>query len=297
MRKVLLLLVLVIVALATTAAIAVNYQRPIRTITVEDDSGTLLVYFRQPERLVVLDASAGRLLRQIGLEARVVGVSEEAAELFPDAELLGPVGQADPLSIVALRPDLVLMGRESLQLSQRLRSGGVNVWLSAPASVEQLLSGIVRLGKLLDREYSAHQLAEQLENQLFGWRQNNAVGGTTRALLWLDEQLTTAGSGTMESDLLILAGGVNVVETSGYAPLSLQEGLLLAPQVIFAPPTLIQQLSQLIQQTEALGQPPSPDQSPPPRLITLPQDLAQVNWETALTRVDWIGHQLSTDFR
>ncbi len=296
MRKALLSLILVVVALAVTAVVAVNYQRPIRTISAEDDSGTLLVYHHLPERLVVLDASIGRLLSQLGLRTRVVGASQEAREVFPQAELLGPARQAAPLSIVALRPGMVLLGRESLQLADELRSGGVNVWLSAPDSIEQLLSGIPRLGKLLNLEHAANELAEQLENHLFGWRQNSGVTRVPRVLVWLDEEFTAPGIETMEHDLLKLAGGSNVVQSKGYVQLTPEAGLLLDPEVIFAPPSLVQQLSQLLQQNANQSQPPTlPDETPWARVIALPANLADVTWETALSKVEWIGQQLAQE--
>lgn len=289
MKKLLLVVVALLIMFVATAAIAVNYQRPVRTIAAEDDGGALLVYYRLPTRLVVLDAPTGRLLQQLGVAELVVGASDEAATEFPRAEQLGPGANLRPASIVALRPQLVLAGRQSAELVATLRQNGVNVWMTNPASLDALLTGLSRLGKLVGREEQATGLANQLSSQL----DSLAAGESrtpVRALFWGDQLFTAAGQGTLESDLLSLAGGSNVVLTEGYSPLPAAEALLLAPEVIFAPEAVLAQTGIPLSPPVTVTGPPNA--SVAPRLVAIPSDFVPINWENVVARAEWLKQQL-----
>lgn len=292
MKKLLWAVAALLVIFIATAAIAVNYQRPVRTISAEDDSGTLLVYYRLPTRLVVLDPPGGRLLQQLGVGGRVVGVSAEAAADFPQSEQLGPLAEVRATAIVALRPQLVVLGRESRQLAAVLRQSGVNVWLTDPASLEAMLSGFTRLGKLVGREEQGSALASQLNEQLSSLQDKNPQP-SKRVLFWLDQLFTAAGAGTLEADLCTLVGGTNAVATEGYVPLPAAEASWLLPQVVFAPEALLGQIGQL-----ATAPPPaSAGQTTEvtlPRLVAIPADFFPLNWENILARADWLQRQLLT---
>jgi len=289
MKKLLLVVIALLVMFVATAAIAVNYQRPVRTIAAEDDSGALLVYYRLPTRLVVLDAPTGRLLRQLGVGEMVVGASDEAAGEFPRAEQLGPAANLRPAAIVALRPQLVVAGRESAELVTTLRQNGVNVWMTNPASLDALLTGLSRLGKLVGKEEQAIGLADQLGSQLAGLAASQSKT-PVRALFWGDQLFTAAGLGTLESDLLLLAGGSNVVLTEGYSPLPVAEALLLTPEVIFAPEAVLAQTGiPLLPPVTTAGQ---PNASVAPRQVATPSDFIPINWENVLARAEWLKQQL-----
>lgn len=297
MKKFLLAVVIVLVLTVATAAIAINYQRPIRTISAEDDSQTLLIQYRLPTRLVVLDAATGRLLLQLGLSDRVVGVSSEAAPDFPGVELLGSVGEVRAVSIVALRPDLVVLSKQSAELAQTLREGGVRVWLTDPASLEGLCTGITRLGKLVGQEEQASALAEQLKGQLSDLQRSAADPTPIRVLFWVDQMFTAAGQATLESDLIAAAGGLNVLGVGGYVPLPVTEVSLAAPDVVFIPASLATELSgqQFVPPPDVIEQQQS--QTSTPQQIILPADFHPVTWENALARVSWLQQQLSASGR
>ncbi len=290
MKKLLLVVVGLLVMFAATAAIAVNYQRPVRTITAEDDSGVLLVYYRLPTRLVVLDAPAGRLLQQLGVGEMVVGASAEAAVDFPRAEELPPAVDLRPAAIVALRPHLVVAGPQSVELAAALRQNGVNVWMTNPASLEALLTGFSRLGKLVGREEQGTTLADQLNAQLASLSAGE-VQTPVRALFWRDQSFTAAGSGTLEADLLALAGGMNVVATEGYSILPAAEAALLTPEVILVPEAVASQ-------TITILPPPGTTagqngESVAPRQVTFPSDFFPISWENVLDRVTWLKQQIA----
>lgn len=278
------------------AAIAVHYQRPIRIISSEDDSQTLLTYYHLPDRLVILDAAAGRLLDRLGQGPKIVGVSGELVADFPFVENLGAASQVDPLSILALRPDLVVLGKGSSALAAVLRRGGVNVFLVAPASLEQLLSGITRLGRVIGVESQATVIQEQLRARLTSLHQDGtAATGPPRVLFWVNEQFLAAGAGTFEDDLIKLIGGINVVTANGYVVFALSEANLSLPTAVFAPAIILQTLDP----AQFAAVPSTPELGvgsglliPLTKLVAPPINFQEITWENVYERAEWLLQQI-----
>ena len=224
------------------------------------------------------------------------GVGDELAADFPFVENLGVVAQVDPLSILMLRPELVVLGKDSSALAAVLRRSGVNVFLVSPSSLEQLSSGITRLGKLSGVESQATAIRDQLNARLIGLHQNEAVTSSPRVLFWVDEQFLAAGAGTLEDDLIKLVGGINVVTANGYVPFALSEAKASLPTTIFAPKAMLLALdpAQFAVATVTPGPGTALVTPPPlPRLVAPPVNFQAITWENVYPRAEWLFQQIN----
>lgn len=177
------------------------------------------------ERIVVMSGDVGDIVLSLGGDAKVVG--KDSAYKHPSLKKVSNIGIHRNLTIepiVALKPDLVL-GSYMVQptsIYQRLNNLNIKTVNVIPhETVTSYANGIKTVGKLLDKQIQANQLANQ-------WQQGmSAKPVTKKRYLFSYDGRIVAGKGTVGDELIRLAGGINAVTTNGLKPLS-REGWLSA---------------------------------------------------------------------
>ncbi|PTY02366.1 hypothetical protein DB346_09670 [Verrucomicrobia bacterium LW23] len=161
---------------------------------------------------------------------------------------IGSMGQPAVEQVLALRPDVVLATPlTSPNALEQLREVGLNVVVLNHDGAEGVLADINRIGEAVRRPREAAAMAGNLRRRLEVV--HIATGDDLRKgsrrprvlfLLGLDG-LYSAGRGTWPSQLIALAGGANVADTSASAwpQLSMEFVLLSRPEIILiTDPTL-----------------------------------------------------------
>ncbi|HHX87415.1 MAG TPA: ABC transporter substrate-binding protein [Firmicutes bacterium] len=207
--------------------------------TVLDDLGREVTLIELPEKIISLMPSKTEKLFALGLGDKVVGVTdlcnypEELAE-----KDIARVGDAFNLSleiIVALEPDLIVANWLPEGMGEQLNSLGIPVFLTAPGGVEDTLDSILRLGRLTGRPQVAEKLVSELRrqiNEITAATEQIGPSQRPKVLCLLDDSLFVAGKDTLQDELITMAGGINVVEESGWVELSEEALLVLDPDVI-----------------------------------------------------------------
>ena len=207
--------------------------------TVEDDLGQEITLAKPPERIISLMPSKTEKLFALGLGDKVVGITDLCN--YPEEllkENIERVGDAFNLSlenIVALEPDLIVANWLPEGMVGQLDSLGIPVFLTAPVGIEDTLRSIEGLGRLTGKLPEAERLVAGLKEQIVGVTaaiERREPAERPRVLCLLDEGLFVAGRETLQDELITLAGGINVVEESGWIELSEEALLLLDPDVI-----------------------------------------------------------------
>lgn len=193
----------------------------------------------QPRRVVSLVSGLTEALWALGLEERVVGVSQYCAR-YVDVGVRPVAGdylQVDAAQLAALQPDLVLMtGGVQLGVARKLAAAGWPVYvLPLPESFYGILENIRRLGALLGEMPAAQALTLRLEQEAAALRATApAVRPRIYAELWFGRHARRAGGLTFIHDLLTLAGGepLGAAEPTGYPPLDLAATAAQRPEVV-----------------------------------------------------------------
>lgn len=193
------------------------------------------------------------LIVGMGAAEHLVGVSDfDPAR--PSTENLPRVGgyqNFDWEQLAASRPDLLVvfiqpdrMPEALVQRAQQLRMQLVNVKLER---LQDIFRELTALGEVLGEQHKAATAAEQLQSGLDRVRQRISGRPPVRAIIVLDKNgSAVAGRETFLDDVLQLAGGVNVVHTTGYPSIDRELLLSLQPEVILqllpdASPQVVQQ--------------------------------------------------------
>jgi iron complex transport system substrate-binding protein len=193
-------------------------------------------------RIVSTAPSITEMLYALGLGSRVVGDTTFCT--YPaDARTKPKVGtflQPDYERILSLRPDLVLVIKNPIGVTQKLRSLGLHAEELDQDKVGDVLASLERIGALTGKQAEAARLTASLRAQLEDVRRAAATRPRRSTLFLVGRSSGTlqgmvgAGPATFIDELLQLAGGTNALAGAPmqYPNVSLEQILTRDPEVI-----------------------------------------------------------------
>jgi cobalamin transport system substrate-binding protein len=209
-------------------------------LTVSDDSGRQVTIPAAPQRIVSLAPAHTELLYALGIGDRVVA-ADTYSDYPPEARARAKLNcwPRPPLeSIVALKPDLVLIltqGDDFIQQMERLR---IPVLKLFPETYEKALEEIALLGRVTGTEREADRLVGTMRSRSISVEERLRGVKRKRVLYELDAtdpaRPFVAWNGGFYGAILRMAGGENVFDDSG-APsgqVSLEQVVARDPEVI-----------------------------------------------------------------
>lgn len=208
------------------------------TVTVTDGAGRILLVRRPARRVVSMMPSVTEWIIAMGGSDRLVARTDYDDD--PAVAALPSVGGGLTPSVewlAARQPDLVVAWPDapSRSLVARLEGLGIPVYTAPTETVEEGLQTARDLGRILGLEAASAEAVAEVEAGLEAV--SAAVAGQDRPdvlfLIGLDP-LMAAGPGTFVDQLLVRAGGNNVLADLEilWPQLSLEEVLRRAPDVV-----------------------------------------------------------------
>jgi len=207
-----------------------------------DDLGRRVNIDGIPQRIISLAPSNTEILFALGLDDRVVGVTEYCN--YPEEAIskpkVGGFSNVDIEKVVSLEPDLILVTTiHSKTVIPALEELGLTALALAPSSLDELMNNITLIGKITRQDKQALQLVDNLRRRI------EAVNNKTKDLalnqrprvlyLTWHDPLMTAGTETLVNDLINKAGGQNIAyDISGDKAIDLEAVIHRNPQVIVA---------------------------------------------------------------
>lgn len=200
-----------------------------------------------PKRIVSLAPSTTELLFALGVESRIVGVTNfcdypEAAKKKPK---IGGMSNPSLEAVITMKPDLVVMTTDGnpKEFEARLRSLKIRTYVFTARRLAELPQGIRDMGKALQVEEKADKLAREIEARIAKLTMDKKSSLVSRPsslrkkvlfIVW-PEPLIVAGPGTVMDDAIGLLGYENiaVAAKTSYPKYSIEEAIRQAPDVIF----------------------------------------------------------------
>ena len=191
-------------------------------------------------RVVSLCPSTTELIFQLEGQDRLVGITSwciHPAEGVASIEKVGGTKDPDVARILELAPDLVFFNEEENRKedAEALAAAGIPLHISFPKTVVESIDLIRSVGQAIGRADAAHALAERAQQKLDEvTRQCADLKPVRYAYLIWRKPWMAAGADTYLTDLLGLAGGVNVMAEGGerYPSLELEELVRADPEAI-----------------------------------------------------------------
>jgi len=220
-------------------------------VSVVDDRGQEIVFEREPQRIVSLNALYTQILVDLGVEDRLVAIAETADNPAEVADLpsVGLPFSPNVELILGHEPDLVLGANDWGGERPALESAEVAVlttaWLTDVVSIFDTVRtiakavGSVSAGDLLVGRIAADII--QAEALVLGKPR------VTAAFLYastMQDPPYAAGGDSIESEIILRAGGVNVFSELVFSPqISFEEIIARDPEVIFTDPAQIENIT------------------------------------------------------
>jgi iron complex transport system substrate-binding protein len=201
---------LLLLALALASCATAN-----AAISVLDDDGRTVTVPKPAMRVIAMAPHATELVYAAGGAQRIIAAVDysdypEAARSLPR---VGSNRQVDMERIAALKPDLIVVwlhGSSERQIDQ-IRALGIPMFHSEPKKLDEIVTSLQRIGKLMGTESVADAAAAKLKGQLDSLAAQYRGRSPVRMFyqVW-DKPLYTLNGGHIVSDAMRLCGGVNI---------------------------------------------------------------------------------------
>jgi cobalamin transport system substrate-binding protein len=205
-------------------------------VTLEKPAEKVIVF--APSSLETVDALGG-MDKVIGVDNWSVDNNEPLAEGF---EGFGDYQGFNMEKIVEVDPDLliVLSGNPPEDI-ERVKEYGIPVYTAEVGSLEYVYSEIINIGRMLGLEDVAIQVSDELKAQVEEiYSKVKDLGEDEKPKVFymvFNDPLWSAGGGTFIDDLIVCAGGLNIVAADGiedYAEYSVEKLIENNPDIIIA---------------------------------------------------------------
>jgi len=186
-------------------------------LTIVDDLGREVELKKMPQRIISLAPSNTEILFALGLEDKIVGVTQYCN--YPEAAKSKPrvAGYSNPAleKVVSLEPDLILADAiHEKTVLPALEKHRLTVIVMSATSLDTVMQDITLVGQVMGKSRAAARLVDDLNNRI------EVVAAKTRDLtqeerprvlhvIWHDP-VWTMGSETFIDDVIRIAGGVNI---------------------------------------------------------------------------------------
>jgi len=182
--------------------------------TVQDDLKLPVTVHSEPFRIVSLAPSNTEVLFALGLDDRIVGVTEYCN--YPDGALdkekIGGFSTVSIEKVVALRPDLVVASSGNNQDTvERIKSLGVPVYFADVESLNGIYATFEKLGYITGTYEKASEIISGLKIREDKVRKEGEAfvkKPVVAHVIWHDP-IYASGKGTFQDELIHIAGGVN----------------------------------------------------------------------------------------
>ena len=167
-----------------------------------------------PERIISLTPAVTEILFELGLDERIIGVTEYCN--YPEAALkkpkMGDFANPNVELIVDAEPQIVFVAAGvQMELIKRLEQLGITVFCLDAESVDQVIKNIQMTGEIMGVPEAAQKLTSEMQAKVDAvvLKVKDQERPVVFFEVW-DEPLMSAGPGTFINSLIELAGGQNL---------------------------------------------------------------------------------------
>jgi iron complex transport system substrate-binding protein len=204
-------------------------------------------YAETPKRIISLAPNITEILFALGVDDRVVGVSNFCD--FPEAAKqktkVGGLSNPSIEAVVSLKPDMVFLTHDGnpQAFEERLRSMKIHTVVIQARKISDLPAAIRQVGAVVGAMEKAELLAVDIEKRINVFIERKRISHVQAKpskkqkvlfIIWPDP-LIVAGPGTTTNEALSLLGLENIAArtTTAYPKYSIEEILRQAPDLIF----------------------------------------------------------------
>ncbi|HJJ65333.1 MAG TPA: ABC transporter substrate-binding protein, partial [Methanocorpusculum sp.] len=223
-----------ITALFTAFLLLLFAAGGVSAVTITDDLGVTVTIENPPERIVSLSPANSEILFALGLDEKIVGVTEYCT--YPEAALskekIGGFSTVNIEKVSVLNPDLIVAADgNSEETVAHLRELGFTVITINADTIDTTLDDILLLGKATGADDEAEALVSSMKEDLAEIAEKTSAEEKPTILhcMWTDP-LWVSGSATFQDEMITAAGGINAAAAEeGWVALTMEKFLTMNP--------------------------------------------------------------------
>ena len=206
-------------------------------LKLQDATGTEVTFEKAPTKIVSLAPSETETLFALGLDAQIVGVSDN--DDYPEAAKSKPkMGgfELNTEAIVAAQPDIVFVADLTDDATvESLRGLGLAVFKFNPDTLEDVLRDISVYGEITDRQAEAKEVTDKMQAEIETVRTAAAsIESKDRKTAYLEfSPGWTVGRGEFMNELIETSGAVNAAaDTEGWSEVDSEAIIAADPDIV-----------------------------------------------------------------
>lgn len=236
---------LILVAVLSTSSFA-SESFPISVI---DDRGETIVIDERPERIIAVNALYAEIVVDLGALDRLIAIADspDNPDVTSGLPSVGLAAAPNVEVIVGLEPDLVLGATDWGGERPALEAAGITV-LTTPwlGSVPDIFAAIETIAAAIDSISEGAKLVGRIAREIVEAEALVLDAPEIRAAFLYagtpGDPPYAAGTGAIENELILRAGGTNVFADIESAQVSFESILEKDPAVIFTAPSQVENL-------------------------------------------------------
>ncbi len=231
--------VIIVTLLCSPLSGALQEERPDSwPRTIQDDQQQSVMVPSVPSRIVSLAPSNTEVLFALGLDERIVGVTDYCnypAEAL-DKSRIGGFSTVSIEKVVALHPDLVIASPgNNLEAVDRIKGLGIPVYYADAQNLDGICATFEKLGYITGTSDKASEIIADLKAREEKVRKEGEAyikNPVIAHVIWYDP-IYVSGKGTFQDELIQIAGGVNAFsDKSSHAIVNIEEFISKKPDII-----------------------------------------------------------------
>lgn len=186
------------------------------TVVVQDQMGREVVIEAVPQKIISLSPSNTEVAFALGLEDRIVGVTEYC-NYPPEAmekDIIGGFATPNIERIVELEPDLILASTLHQEELPRLEELGLSVLVVESSNLIELYTSISLIAQVTDITANGEALIASMQERIQAVEAVVAgIDPDQRVRVYYEvysDPLMSAGKGAFINEIISLAGGINI---------------------------------------------------------------------------------------
>ncbi|MDI6601589.1 MAG: ABC transporter substrate-binding protein [Thermoanaerobacteraceae bacterium] len=209
-------------------------------VTITDFMGRQITIEKEPQRIVTLAPSNTEILYELGLDDKIVGVSEY--DDFPpqvnEKPKLGGFSTPNIEAVIDVEPDIVIVGSSfGEENAKKLEEAGIPVIVTAPESFEDIYTSYEMIGRITGAGEKANEIVQNIKDGVSEVQKK--IEGKEKPKVYfvvsMGQSNYTAGKGTFIDAVINIAGGENVAsDVEGWKDYSLEKLVEHDPDIIVA---------------------------------------------------------------
>ncbi len=204
-------------------------------VAVTDDASRTVTIDALPERIVSLAPANTEIVYSLGIIDRLVGVTtwDNYPAQVEDIAKVGDFATPNIEAIAGAKPDLILVtGGVQADVISKLEAVGAKVVVIDPQNIDGVYSAIGKVARTTGTAAKGDQVVLGMKKDMAAIESKLADAEPVTAFIEIGwNPLFTAGPGTLLDDLLVHAGGTNVVKEKGYVGYSVEQLVSDQPRV------------------------------------------------------------------